>query len=127
MSSGLPSPHFSYVKNIDPGLSLFLFNYDNQKLHGIYEATSSGKININPSGWTLDDSGRTKYPIQVQKRPYLHCTPLAETLFKPIIQDNYYNDQHHFLFELDRVQAGNLIFRLNRVPANGLECRRGRI
>ncbi|KAH0716817.1 hypothetical protein KY290_013073 [Solanum tuberosum] len=95
MSSGLSAPHFSYVKNIDPGLPLFLFNYSNRKLHGIYKATSSGKININPYGWTLDGSGRTEYPTQVQKRLCLHCKPLAETLFKPIIQDNYYNDQHH--------------------------------
>ncbi|KAH0638806.1 hypothetical protein KY290_036109 [Solanum tuberosum] len=110
---GLPTPHFSYVKNIDLGLLLFLFNYSNQKLHGIYEATSSGKMNINPYGWTLDGFGRTKYLTHVQKRPCLHCKPLAETLLKPIIQDNYYNDQHHFMFELDRIQTANLISKFS--------------
>lgn len=36
-------------------------------------------------------------------------TRLAVTLFMPIIQDNYYNDQRHFMFELDHVQTANLI------------------
>ncbi|XP_049400007.1 uncharacterized protein LOC125864119 [Solanum stenotomum] len=110
---GLPAPHISYVKNIDPGLPLFLFNYSNRELHGIYEAASSGRMNINPYGWTLDGSGRTEYPAQVQVRLRLHCRPLAESLFKPIIQENYYHDQRHFMFELDHVQAGNLISKFS--------------
>uniref|UniRef100_M1CLX0 DCD domain-containing protein n=1 Tax=Solanum tuberosum TaxID=4113 RepID=M1CLX0_SOLTU len=51
--------------------------------------------------------------MKVQKRLCLHCKPLMKTLFKPIIQDNYYNDQHHFMFELDRVQAANLISKFS--------------
>ncbi|KAH0638816.1 hypothetical protein KY290_036118 [Solanum tuberosum] len=42
-SVGLLAPHFSYVKNINPGLFLFLFNYKNRELYGIYEAASSEK------------------------------------------------------------------------------------
>ncbi|XP_055806834.1 uncharacterized protein LOC129875548 [Solanum dulcamara] len=109
---GLPAAHFSYVKNIDPGLPLFLFNYSNQELHGIYESASSGKMNINPYGWTTDGYGRTPYPAQVQIRPRLQCKPLVENLFKPIIQDNYYNEKH-FMFELDHVHASNLISKLS--------------
>lgn len=63
---GLPAPHFSYVKNIEPGLPLFLFNYSDKKLYGIYEAASSGKLNINPYGWTVDGAEKTKYPAQVR-------------------------------------------------------------
>lgn len=77
---GLPTQHFSYVKNIDPGLPLFLFNYSNRKLHGIFEAASYGQMNINPYGWTTDGSERTLYPAQVLHEnvhacsipPYLH-------------------------------------------------------
>lgn len=53
------------MKNIDPGLPLFLFNYSDRKLHGIFEAASSGQMNINPYGWTTDGSERTIYPAQV--------------------------------------------------------------
>lgn len=53
------------MKKIDPGLPLFLFNYSDRKLHGIFEAASSGQMNINPYGWTLDGSEKTQYPAQV--------------------------------------------------------------
>ncbi|KAG5620313.1 hypothetical protein H5410_005531 [Solanum commersonii] len=108
-SVGLLAPHFSYVENINPGLLLFLFIYNNRELYGIYEATSSGKMNINPHGCTLDGFGRIEFSAQVQIRPRLDYNPLSGILFKPIIQDNYNIDQHHFMFELDHVQATNLI------------------
>ena len=63
--SGLPAEHFSYVKKVDPGLPLFLFNYSDKKLHGIFEAASTGQMNINPYGWTTDGAERTLYPAQV--------------------------------------------------------------
>jgi hypothetical protein len=63
--SGLPAPHHVYVKNIVPGLPLFLFNYSERKLYGIFEATSEGQMNINPYGWTTNGSGRTQFPAQV--------------------------------------------------------------
>ena len=61
----MPASHMSYVSNIDPGLPLFLFNYNERKLHGIFESASSGKMNIDPYMWTADGSGRTMYPAQV--------------------------------------------------------------
>lgn len=63
--TGLPAPHFAYVKNITPGLTLFLFNYSDRKLHGIFEATSPGQMSINPYGWTGDGADLTPYPAQV--------------------------------------------------------------
>lgn len=63
--SGLPAHHFSYVKNVDPGLPLFLFNYSDRNLHGIFEAASPGQMNINPYGWTTNGAVRTLYPAQV--------------------------------------------------------------
>ncbi|GAV76895.1 Kelch_1 domain-containing protein/Dev_Cell_Death domain-containing protein [Cephalotus follicularis] len=105
---GLPAPHFSYVKNIDPGLPLFLFNYSDRKLNGIYEAASSGRMNINPYGWTTDGSQRTQYPAQVQIRVRLRCQPLLEEQFRPVIADNYYI-RNHFWFELDHAQTSKLM------------------
>ncbi|KAL8146635.1 uncharacterized protein LOC141707505 [Apium graveolens] len=111
---GLPGPHISYVKNIDLGLPLFLFNYSTRRLHGIFEAACPGKLNINPYGWTSDGSERTSYPAQVQIRLRLHCQSLHEEQFKPIIWDNYYNLKH-FWFELDHAQTDRLISLLSSV------------
>ncbi|XP_074383015.1 uncharacterized protein LOC141724684 isoform X2 [Apium graveolens] len=107
---GLPASHISYVNNIDPGLPLFLFNYSDRKLHGIFESASSGRMNINPYGWTADGLGRTLYPAQIY--PRLQCQALHEDQFKPIIIDNYYS-QTHFWFELDHAQTNKLMSLLS--------------
>lgn len=65
VSTGLPAQHFSYVKNIDPGLPLFLFNYSDRKIHGIFEAASNGRLLIDRYGWTTDGSEITQFPAQV--------------------------------------------------------------
>lgn len=112
---GLPVLHFSYVQNVDSGLPLFLFNYSDKKLHGIYEAAGPGQMYIDQYAWTSDGSVRTPYPAQVQIRVCLLCQPLLENQFKPVIKDNYYG-QNHFLFELDHVQAGKLISMFSSSP-----------
>ncbi|CAJ1808732.1 unnamed protein product [Sphenostylis stenocarpa] len=122
---GLPAPHFSYVRNIDPGLPLFLFNYTDRKLHGIFEAASCGRMFIDPYGWTIDGSERTQYPAQVQICVRLQCQPVSEDKFKELIADNYYI-HNHFWFELDHGQTSKLISLLstgaivsgNSVPHN---------
>ncbi|TKY63569.1 B2 protein [Spatholobus suberectus] len=106
---GLPAPHFSYVKNIDPGLPIFLFNYSDRKLHGIFEASSKGQMYIDPYAWIDDYSelDRTQYPAQVKIRVRLQCQPLSEDKFAQVIADNYYTT-NHFWFELDHRQASKL-------------------
>ncbi|KAL3524020.1 hypothetical protein ACH5RR_016854 [Cinchona calisaya] len=113
---GLPAPHFSYVKNVTPGLTLFLFNYSDRKLHGIYEAASPGRLNINPYGWTVDGTERTPYPAQVQVRVRKQCRPLLEEEFAPIIADNYY-EPALFWFELDRTQTSKLMDLFSSSPS----------
>lgn len=105
---GLPSQHLVYVEKIDPGLPLFLLNYTDRTLHGIFEAASHGQKNIDPYAWTSDGSQRTPYPAQVQICVQLRCQPLTENQFKPVIVDNYYN-QNHFWFELDHAQTNRLL------------------
>ncbi|KAL8146641.1 uncharacterized protein LOC141705973 [Apium graveolens] len=111
---GLPGNHMAYVKNIEPGLPLFLFNYSTRRLHGIFEAASPGTLNINPYAWTADGSNRTRYPAQVQIRVRLHCQSVDEEQFKAIIHDNYYSSKH-FWFELDHAQTDGLLSLLSSV------------
>jgi len=62
------------VKNIDPGLPIFLFNYSDRKLHGIFEASSKGKMYIDPYAWIDDNSelDRTQFPAQVYITCYIY-------------------------------------------------------
>ncbi|PWA35514.1 development/cell death domain, Galactose oxidase, beta-propeller [Artemisia annua] len=115
---GLPGSHFVYVKKIEPGLPLFLYNYSDKTLVGIFEAASSGQMNIDPYAWTLEGSQRTTYPAQVQIRVKLHCRVLTENQFKPIIADNYFNP-HHFWFELDHAQSNKLLSLLSTQALSG--------
>ncbi|PWA40675.1 nucleotide-binding alpha-beta plait domain-containing protein [Artemisia annua] len=115
---GLPGSHFVYVKKIEPGLPLFLYNYSDKTLVGIFEAASSGQMNIDPYAWTLEGSQRTPYPAQVQIRVKLHCRVLTENQFKPIIADNFFNP-HHFWFELDHAQTNKLLSLLSTQALSG--------
>ncbi|CAN1806164.1 Influenza virus NS1A-binding protein homolog A [Linum perenne] len=108
---GLPGIHITYVQKIDPGSPLFLFNYSDRKLHGLFEAASQGKMNIDPYAWIEEGFDYTPYPAQVKIRTKLLCQPLVEKQFSPIIAKNYYGHAgpNHFWFELDRAQTKNLI------------------
>ncbi|EOY32624.1 Beta-propeller, Kelch repeat type 1, Development/cell death domain, Kelch related, Kelch-type beta propeller-like protein isoform 1 [Theobroma cacao] len=112
---GLPAPHYSYVKNIEPGLPLFLFNYSDRKLHGIFEAASTGQLAINSSAWTAGGSEKTPYAAQVKIRIRVQCHPLLEDQFRPIIADNYYEPKL-FWFELDQAQTNKLISMFSSSP-----------
>ncbi|XP_010543698.1 PREDICTED: uncharacterized protein LOC104816526 isoform X2 [Tarenaya hassleriana] len=113
---GLPAPHISYVKNIDPGLTLFLFNYSDRKLHGIFEAASHGKLSIDPHAWTSDGIDTTPYAAQVKVRVRLLCEPLLEEKFSKIIAENYFAEKL-FWFELDQSQTYKLIRLFSPLPS----------
>lgn len=104
---GLPYHHFSYVQNVRPGMPLFLFNYSDRKLHGIFEATSRGQIDINPHAWT-NNSARTPYSAQVSIRVRQLCLPIPERVYKHAISANY-SSEIHFSFELDETQTKELV------------------
>ncbi|KAI3966351.1 hypothetical protein MKW92_049231 [Papaver armeniacum] len=105
---GLPAFHISYIRKIKPGLPLFLFNYSDRKMHGIFEAASNGEMNINPYGWSEDGQEPTKYPAQVRICVRMQCKSLLEEQYKPILINNYYTEDF-FWFELDHTQTRNLI------------------
>ncbi|CAL9194057.1 uncharacterized protein LOC135586389 isoform X1 [Musa acuminata AAA Group] len=116
---GLPSTHFSYVRNIEPGLPLFLFSYTNRTMYGIFEAACHGQMNIDPYAWTENGAQRTPFPAQVRVYTKTPCQPLSEKQFKSVIEDNYYA-QKHFWFELDHAQAKGLmlLFKPASVPVS---------
>jgi len=119
---GLPSVHYSYVRNVKPGMPLFLFNYSDRKLHGIFEAASPGEMYIDPYAWSNDGSLRTAFPAQVRICTKTQYPPLLESQFKTLLGDNYYN-HHHFYFELDHAQTRALISLFKSLaPANQVQA-----
>ncbi|XP_010489790.1 PREDICTED: uncharacterized protein LOC104767436 [Camelina sativa] len=113
---GLPAPHMAYIKNIDPGLTLFLFNYSDRTLHGIFEAASEGKLNIDPKAWSPNGTDPSPYPAQVKVRVRVRCEPLPEEKFSPVISENY-KDEKMFWFELDRGQTNKLLRLFSPSPS----------
>ncbi|CAK9223580.1 unnamed protein product [Sphagnum jensenii] len=105
---GLPSQHFRYVKHIEAGMPLFLFNYGGRTMHGIFEATCDGALNINPNAWQADKTSRTPFPAQVKFSVRQKCSPLIEAVFKEAISDNYFSTTH-FMFELTHTQKDHLL------------------
>ncbi|KAL8214788.1 hypothetical protein R6Q57_004237 [Mikania cordata] len=101
---GLPKEHLEYVEKIVPGLPLFLFNYTDRKLHGVFEAASHGQRDIDPYAWTCEGKQKSPFPAQVQVRVQSARQPLTENLFKPIIADNYFTRIHFCLFLLHFLQ-----------------------
>ncbi|KAK9061089.1 hypothetical protein SSX86_018269 [Deinandra increscens subsp. villosa] len=116
---GLPEGHFSYIKNIKPGLPLFLFNYSDRVLHGIFEAAGPGQMNIDSYAWVAegDDTGYTRFPAQVKICVQRLCNPLSEEQFQPVIIHNYH-DEKHFYFELDYDQTKQLVSLFTSSPMN---------
>ncbi|KAK1409389.1 hypothetical protein QVD17_35915 [Tagetes erecta] len=115
---GLPEGHYSYIKNIKQGLMVFLFNYSDRYLHGIFEAASPGQLNIDQYAWVTDgdDTGYTRYPAQVKIHVRRLCHPLSEEQFQPVIAHNYYESKH-FHFELDHDQTKQLVSLFTSSPA----------
>lgn len=59
---GLPASQTDFVRGVKVGMILFLFEYEKRKLHGVFEATSDGEMNIVPHAYS--SSGR-QFPAQV--------------------------------------------------------------
>lgn len=113
---GLPLESIDFVENIQPGMALFLFNISGRMLHGVFEATTKGRLDINSTSWaTTATGGKTLYPAQVHVKKRQHCEPLPEHEFKKVIATNYYTDKH-FALELDHEQTRGLISMFAREP-----------
>lgn len=83
---GLPQRYRDSVRAIQPGLPLFLYNYTEHQMHGVFEASSFGGTNIDPSAWEDKKcKGESRFPAQVRVRIRKLCCPLEEEAFRPIL------------------------------------------
>ncbi|CAM6105395.1 unnamed protein product [Calypogeia fissa] len=109
---GLPMTHITYVEHIVVGMPIFLFNYTERKMHGIFEAASEGALNISQYAWTgSTDGARTNYPAQVRvklRSDFSRLVSVPESVFKEVLIDSYYEDGR-FYFEVDSEQTDRLI------------------
>ncbi|KAH0742543.1 hypothetical protein KY290_030536 [Solanum tuberosum] len=69
---GIPPRYRDSVREITPGLPLFLYNDTTHQLHGIFEASSFGGSNIDPTAWEDKKcKGESRFPAQVR----IYCVP----------------------------------------------------
>uniref|UniRef100_M1A572 B2 protein n=1 Tax=Solanum tuberosum TaxID=4113 RepID=M1A572_SOLTU len=96
---GLPPRYRDSVRQITPGLPLFLYNYSTHQLHGIFEAASFGGSNIDPTAWEdKKNGGESRFPAQVRVVTRKICEPLEEDSFRPIL---HHYDGPKFRLELN--------------------------
>ncbi|KAL6618648.1 hypothetical protein ACP70R_033787 [Stipagrostis hirtigluma subsp. patula] len=104
---GLPSRYRDSVRAIRPGLPLFLYNYSTHQLHGIFEASSFGGSNIDPTAWEDKKCpGESRFPAQVRVATRKICDPLEEDSFRPIL---HHYDGPKFRLELSVPEALSLL------------------
>ncbi|KAJ1377772.1 Development/cell death domain [Sesbania bispinosa] len=106
---GLPGSFSGFVQRVKAGMILFLFEFEERKLYGVFKAISDGTMNIVPHAYT--SSGRS-FPAQVKFTTICHCDPLFENEFRDAIQDNYF-DTHKFNFGLSKDQIQSLLWLFN--------------
>lgn len=95
---GLPPRYRDSVRAITPGLPLFLYNYTTHQLHGIFEASSFGGSNIDPTAWEDKKcKGESRFPAQVSIRIRRLCKALEEDAFRPVL---HHYDGPKFRLEL---------------------------
>ena len=75
----MPVSEWNRVSLVRKGDILFLLNYQSNRLHGVFEATTDGTLNIEPSAF----DGR--FPAQVRVRRKMRCPSLDEAALLPLI------------------------------------------
>ncbi|KAG8086012.1 hypothetical protein GUJ93_ZPchr0010g8039 [Zizania palustris] len=104
---GLPARYRDSVRAITPGLPLFLYNYTTHQLHGVFEASSFGGSNIDPTAWEDKKcKGESRFPAQVRIRIRKLCKPLEEDAFRPVL---HHYDGPKFRLELSIAETLSLL------------------
>lgn len=120
---GLPLSRTCFIMKIKAGMLLFLFENEERKLYGVFEATSDGALNIVPNAFI---SSGSSFPAQVLFRRIWMCQPLFEHEFGDAIKENYYT-HNKFNFGLSYEQVFKLVhlFSSRRIGVD-LHLRQGR-
>jgi hypothetical protein len=104
---GLPPRYRDSVRQITPGLPLFLYNYSTHQLHGVFESASFGGTNIDPTAWEdKKNLGESRFPAQVRVMTRKLYEPLEEDSFRPIL---HHYDGPKFRLELGIPEALSLL------------------
>lgn len=67
---GLPPPQINFVKKVKCGMILFLFEFEERKLYGVFQATCDGAMGIVPHAYA------GKFPAQVSCVYVLYSIPV---------------------------------------------------
>ena len=82
-----------------PGTKLFLYNYRERELSGVFEATSYGDMNIMP------DAFQGFFPAQVRIQCIEKCPNLPLKAFKEAMSENFEKKKNKFKYSLDEAQV----------------------
>ncbi|GKV36886.1 hypothetical protein SLEP1_g44970 [Rubroshorea leprosula] len=116
---GLPSSYAHFVNHVKAGMILFLFEFERRELHGVFEASCDGEMNIVPNAF---NSLGKQFPAQVKFTHLWSCTPLSEEEFRDAIRENYFSAKK-FSFGLSEDQVLRLLslFSLRKIKEQAPE------
>lgn len=133
---GLPRKYLPLVESIVQGHTLiFLFNFSDRQLHGLYTATSIGMENMNQAAWKnfppapktgrtdevtglerleSEDKDGSPFPAQCSFAILEEFAPVPEAEFKHVLE---YTERQRFKFKLSRWQCRDLVESMCRYDA----------
>jgi len=124
---GLPQKYLPLVESIAKDRTLiFLFNFSDRLLHGVYRATSNGRKNMSLTAWTgslstkntapkdelnelneyLPPEGGSPFPAQCTFDILEEFAPLPETEVKHVLE---YTERQRFKFKLSHWQCRDIV------------------
>ncbi|KAJ1258243.1 hypothetical protein BS78_10G060000 [Paspalum vaginatum] len=93
-----------FVEKVKAGTTLFLYDVDQCKIHGVFEATSDGSVNIIPDAYV--SSGK-RYPSQIRFKRIWFCKPLMHGEFQHAVQN--FSIKNKFSYGLLQQQVAKLL------------------